>query len=271
MVELSEGGKPAHQWSSSSGSGKSEKVTITLKKDHFFYLLAVAFLVVGFGTGFAVGGGDFDLGQAGGGTPSPSAGQQQQAPPPAPTAAAAGARVQVSIDDDPVLGDADAPVTIIEFSDYQCPFCGRHFQQTYPSLKKDYIDSGKVKLVFRDYPLSFHPEAEPAAMAAECVRKLDASKYFDYHDKVFQNQATMSAASYKTWATELGIDEGEFGGCFDGKETQAEVQADLAAGSAAGVSGTPSFFIGNPDDGYVKLVGAQPYSAFQAAIDAELA
>jgi len=262
-MEQIAGGKPTN-------SPGNEKVTITLRKDHFFYIGMVVLFAIGLFAGNALGGGGFDF-QIGSGNnaPSPSA-QQQQAPNPAP-AAAAGARVDVSVDDDPVLGQADAPVTIIEFSDYQCPFCGRHFEQTYPSLKADYIDTGKAKLVFRDYPLSFHPEAEPAAIAAECVKKLDASKYFEYHDKLFTSQATLSAASYKTWATELGIDADGFGSCFDSKETRSEVQADFAAGSAAGVSGTPSFFIGNPDDGYVKLVGAQPYAAFQAAIDAELA
>lgn len=257
MVELIEGAKPAHH-----SDPSKEKVTITLRKDHFFYIAMIGLFAVGLGSGYALGGGGFDLG-LGDNNPSPS---PSPSPSPAPDA-----RVQVSVDDDPVLGDADAPVTIIEFSDFQCPFCGRHFEQTYPQLLSNYIETGKAKLVFRDFPLSFHPEAEPAAIAAECVDKIDSSKFWEYHDKIFQNQATMSAANYKVWATELGVDGDKFSSCFDSSETKAEVQADTADGSAAGVSGTPTFFIGNDKDGYIRIVGAQPYSVFQQTIDAESA
>lgn len=96
--------------------------------------------------------------------------------------------VDVSVDDDPVVGDSNAPITIIEFSDYECPFCKRAFVQTYPTLKSNYIDSGKAKFVFRDYPLPFHdPVATELAVAANCVRQIsgDDSKYFEYHDMIF--------------------------------------------------------------------------------------
>lgn len=93
---------------------------------------------------------------------------------------------QVSMDDDPVLGNANAPITIIEFSDYECPFCKRFYDQTFGQIKKDYIDTGKVKFIYRDYPLSFHPGAEPAAQAANCAG--EQGKYWEMHDKIFQAQ-----------------------------------------------------------------------------------
>lgn len=168
------------------------------------------------------------------------------------------------VDNDPVMGDATAPVTIVEFSDYQCPFCGRFYEQTLTQLKDEYIKTGKAKLVFRDFPLSFHPEAQKAAEAAECAGK--QGKYWEMHDKLFENQADLSVANEKKWAKELGLNSADFDACLDSGETADEVSADSAAGSSAGVSGTPTFFINGQ-----KVVGAQPFSVIKAAIEAELA
>ena len=119
-------------------------------------------------------------------------------------------------------------------------------------------------MVFRDFPLSFHPEALPAAEAAECAG--DQGKYWEYHDELFKNQQLLSSSLYPQLASQLGLDTAKFQQCLDsGKHTQ-EVQNDFAYGSQAGVSGTPTFFING-----VMLVGAQPYSAFKQVIDAELA
>jgi protein-disulfide isomerase len=182
---------------------------------------------------------------------------------PSAAPAQAAPSVDVSIDDDYILGDKDAPVTIVEFSDYQCPFCGRFYQQTLPQLKSNYIDTGKVRLVFRDFPLSFHPEAEPAAIAANCAG--EQGKYYEFHDKVFENQATMSSGSYKQWAQELGLDLSEFDVCLKDPAQKAEVRKDFQDGGAAGVQGTPAFFVNG------KLVsGAQPYQVFEQLIEAEL-
>ena len=181
----------------------------------------------------------------------------------------AGARVKVSVDNDAVRGDKNAPITIIEFSDYQCPFCGRFFQQTLPQIEDNYIKTGKVKIIYRDFPLSFHPEAQKGAEAAECAG--EQGKYWEMHDKIFANQDAMSIASYKSWASELKLDANKFNSCLDSGKYASEVQKDFDDGSKAGVSGTPTFFIGNDKDGYVTLVGAQPYQAFQQAIEAELA
>lgn len=166
-------------------------------------------------------------------------------------------------DDDAVKGDEDAPVTIVEFSDYECPFCGRWFLQTYPQLKKEYIDTGKVKMVFRDFPLSFHKNAQMASEAAECVRDKGGDKaYWAFHDILFTKQAQLSEANVKTWAKEQGYDVTD---CLAKGTFRKEVLADLADGQAAGVQGTPAFFING------KLIsGAQPFAVFKQAIDAAL-
>ena len=118
-------------------------------------------------------------------------------------------KVTASADDDAVLGNANAPVTIIEFSDYQCPFCGRFWQQTLPLIKSEYIDTGKVKLIFRDFPLtSIHPLAQPASEAAECVRKAAGNSdeaYYEYHGPNFANQASLSVDNLKAWAKTKGF------------------------------------------------------------------
>lgn len=184
---------------------------------------------------------------------------------------------KVSVDDDPVLGNKDAKVTMIEFSDYECPFCKRHFDQVYPDLKKDYIDTGKIKLVFRDYPLPFHdPMATFEAKAADCTREQGGDDaYFKFHDQVFTNTKSNGNGLTKDQvyqiAANLGLNQASFKACADSDKFAAEIKKDITDGSAAGVSGTPTFLIGKSDssgtiDGTI-VVGAQPYSAFQAVID----
>lgn len=175
-----------------------------------------------------------------------------------------GGNVQVSIDDDATRGDEDAKVTIVEFSDYECPFCGRYFQQTYGQLKTDYIDTGKVRYVFRDFPLSFHQNAMPAALAAECIKEKGGDEaYWKMHDKMFENQESLGKDNLKAWAKEIGYD---ISSCMDSEKYKSEIQKDMRDGQEYGVQGTPAFFING------KLIsGAQPYSVFKQAIDAELA
>lgn len=176
-------------------------------------------------------------------------------------------------DDDAVLGESDAPITLIEFTDYQCPFCGRHFEQTYGQIKSEYIDTGKVKLVLRDFPLSFHPHAQKSAEATECAE--DQGKFWEMHDKLFQTQAAWSNLSdaiptFKQYAADLGLNAGEFDSCLDGGTHAQEVKDDMAAGSAAGISGTPGFWILGPDGQTQKVEGAYPYDTFKAAFDSML-
>jgi len=196
--------------------------------------------------------------QAQGAAPPTQVAPPGQAPPQAPT------RLDnVDEDDDPVLGDKNAPVTIVSFEDYQCPFCKRAFDQTFPQLKKEYIDTGKVKYVYRDFPLSFHPQANAAAEASECANEQD--KFWDYHDEIFNNQATLGRDLYIQLAEQLDLDVDQFTQCIDDGKYKQEVQADASYGSQIGVSGTPTFFING-----IKLVGAQPFAAFQQIIEAEL-
>ncbi len=207
-------------------------------------------------------------------TPVAQAPSQPQAPEqaaPQPTSAT------VSTDDDPVLGDKNAPVTMIEFSDYECPFCKRHFDQVYPEIKKAYIDTGKVKLVFRDYPLPFHePMATYEAQAANCAQEQGGdTAYFKLHDEMFKKTASngngLTKDQIKQMADSLGLNGANIITCADSDKYKEEVAKDMADGSTAGVSGTPSFFIGKSDssgiiDGKI-LVGAQPFTAFQQVLD----
>lgn len=171
---------------------------------------------------------------------------------------------EINEDDDPVLGNPNAPVTIVEFSDFECPYCGRFHQQTFPQLFEEYIKTGKVKFVFRDFPLGFHQFAQKASEASECAD--EQGKYWEYHSTIFQNQASLSLENLKLWAKQLGLNEGKFNSCLDSGAMAAEVQNDMTEGSQFGVTGTPAFFINGK-----SISGAQPFDVFKQMIDAELA
>lgn len=168
------------------------------------------------------------------------------------------------------IGAADAPVTIVEFTDFQCPYCVRHFEQTFPQIRADYIDTGKVRYVFMDFPLtSIHPQAPLAAEAARCAGEQDA--YLEMHHELFARQGEWSnrsdaGAIFSGLAEGLGLDTNAFGECLANGRYTAAVQADLEQGERLGVNGTPAFFL----NGHF-LSGAQPYSAFQQAIETLLA
>jgi len=167
------------------------------------------------------------------------------------------------LDDDAVKGDPDAPVTIIEWSDFECPFCARFYDDTLGLIDEQYIKTGKVKLIYRDFPLSFHPNAQKAAEAAECAG--EQGKYWEMHDKLFESGVAGGVSVFKTYAQQLGLDTGKFNSCLDSGAMAAEVQKDMADGAAAGIQGTPGFLVNG------KLVsGAQPFGVFKQVIDAEL-
>lgn len=178
--------------------------------------------------------------------------------------------VTVNIDDDVVLGNNDAPVTIIEFSDYQCPFCRRHFKNTFSEIERDYIKTGKVKYVFRDFPLDFHKQAPKAAEAAHCAG--DQGRYWDMHNKIFDNQSEIQVENLKKYAADIGLDAGSFNSCLDSGKYVSEIEKDTDDGRKIGVSGTPTFFIGksrlnsNEITG-IRIVGARPLSSFKPVID----
>ena len=174
--------------------------------------------------------------------------------------------VDVSEDDDAVLGDKDAPITIIEFSDYECPFCARFYLNTLPQLKREYIDTGKVKLIYRDFPLGFHQNAQKAAEATEIAEELGGGeKFWEMHDKIFENQQAITIEDLVRYAEEIGLNKEKFKELLDTNKYENEVLEDFQDGQKAGVQGTPTFFI----NGQV-LVGAQPFEAFQEIIEQEL-
>ncbi len=166
----------------------------------------------------------------------------------------------------PVLGEADAPITIVEYSDFECPFCQRFFLETYPQLKSEYIDTGVAKIVYKDFPLNFHQMAKPAAIASKCVYTLsDSETFYEYHDLIFNNQNVLSDSNLRSWALDVGISGEDYDSCIVDPEIEAMVDADMAEGTRFGVSGTPSFVINGQ-----LLVGAQPFSAFEQIIESEL-
>lgn len=174
--------------------------------------------------------------------------------------------VNVELGDAPVKGEANAPATIVEFSDYECPFCGKFYTETLPLIQEQYIKTGKVKLVYKDFPLDFHPSAQKAAEAARCVGEQKGDEgYWKMHDLLFENQQTLSVANYKKWARSLGVVGTKFDQCLDEGKYAAAVQADLKYGQKLGVSGTPSFFINGK-----MVTGSQPFEVFKQVIDAEL-
>lgn len=163
-------------------------------------------------------------------------------------------------------GDENAPVVLIEFTDYQCPFCGRHFAQTYPLIEEEYVKTGKIKYVVMDFPLSFHENAQKAAEAARCVGEQKGNDgYFEMHDTLFGNQQDLSIENYKKWAREIGVNGAQFDSCLDDGKYEAAVQADLSYGQSVGVSGTPGFIING-----VEISGALPFENFKQIIDSEL-
>jgi len=186
----------------------------------------------------------------------------------ADTGATPGEKVDVEIGDSPVLGNKSAKVVIVEFTDYECPFCGRHFSETFSQIKKDYIDTGKVLYVLKDFPLiSIHSEAQKAAEAAHCVRdQLKDTGYWKMHDKLFENQQSLSVENEKKWARELGVQGATFDSCLDSGKHAKTVTDSTKYGESLGVSGTPNSFING-----LGLSGAYPYSDFKNIIDSELA
>lgn len=167
----------------------------------------------------------------------------------------------------PVLGDKNAPVTVIEFADFQCPFCKRWFDTVEPELKKEYIDTGKVKMYYRHYAF-LGDESTWAAEASECAN--EQGKFWEYHDYLYENQGgenqgDFSKENLKNFAVQVGVDADQFNSCFDSEKYAQKVKDDLEQGQKAGVQGTPSTFING-----IMIDGAQPYANFKTQIDQEL-
>ena len=198
---------------------------------------------------------------------------QRTAPQPAPVADTLPAE-PVDVTRDHFRGAANAKVAVIEYSDFQCPFCSRYEKETYPQINKDYVDTGKLKYVWRDLPLDMHPNAMKAAVAANCAGV--QGKFWEMHDRLFENQQALAAEDLAKHAEALGLNVGQFQTCLNGDRFDADIKTDMAEAAKAQINGTPSFLIGVVQpNGSVKilkkLVGARPYSDFKAAIDSAIA
>jgi protein-disulfide isomerase len=169
-------------------------------------------------------------------------------------------RVSVATDNARVAGPKNAPVTIVEFADFQCPFCGRT-AATLKELREKYGD--QLRIVFRDFPLAFHQNAAKAAEAASCAN--EQGKFWDMHDKLFANQAKLAVADLRRYAGQIGLNENLFDHCLDSGEFSQKWQADRDEGQRYGITGTPTFFINGR-----MLVGAAQYDIFSGVIDEEL-
>jgi len=169
-------------------------------------------------------------------------------------------RQKIAASDSPTKGAPNAPIELIEFSDFQCPFCQRA-NPTVQQVLNTYGD--RIRFVYRHYPLPNHPNARPAAEAASCAG--EQGKFWPYHDRLFANPSKLSAGDLKQAAAELGLDAAKFNTCVDTHKEQAKVDADLRAGEGAGVDGTPAFFINGR-----MISGAQPFDVFKKVIDEEL-
>jgi protein-disulfide isomerase len=162
-------------------------------------------------------------------------------------------------------GSANSPVVIEEFSDFECPACSYFYENAYPQIMESYVKTGKVRVVFKPFPLtSLHKNSEKAAEAALCAA--EQGKFWEMHDKLFENQDALGVANLKSYAASLGLDQNAFNQCLDSGKMRPIIENNIAEGKARGISATPSFFVNGK-----KIVGAQPFETFQQAIDGELA
>jgi protein-disulfide isomerase len=236
-------------------SQNDDNISFTIKKTYLYVALA---LLVGFGSGLGVA-----KVFLGGAPAAPSStnftlSEQSEAPLSNPSSTL----TELNAADRPYLGPEDAPVTVVEFTDYQCPFCGQHFRETLPRLLSEY--ESEIKYVVFNYPLSsIHPRAQKAAEAAECA--YDQGKFWEYRALLFQNQQDLDVESLKKYARDIGLNAETFTTCVESGDKEQQVLRDYGVGKNQGVNGTPTFFINGK-----KLSGAQPIDAFKALIDATL-
>lgn len=234
--------------SSEGGSITLSKLTIWKTATFVFAaLFIIALLTGGFGIGGSTTGNVVNNGDV-------------QAPGPS-------ADIKVNIGSgDPILGNKDAPIKIVEFSDFQCPFCERAYSGAVAGIKSsEAFKNGDVAIVFKHFPLnSIHPYAQKAAEAAECANK--QGKFWEYHNMLFENQQALDIPSLKNYASKLGLDTGKFNKCLDGGEATAKVNKDSQEAQAAGGQGTPYFVLINKKGDTQAVSGAVPYANFEAAI-----
>ena len=177
----------------------------------------------------------------------------------------------IELSSSPFIGNKNAEIAIIEFSDYQCPYCKRHYSQTFPDIKKNYIDSNKVKYVMKQYPLGFHAKARGASIAALCVEKLKPGQYWKAHEAIFSGETKLATEDYIELAQTVGIKQSKFESCLNDSTVSQQVDSDMQQGESVGVSGTPAFYIGKIVNGEVVngqlITGARPFSSFSSVIN----
>lgn len=244
--------------------------TITFKRSHFYSVLVVLAFAVGILVGYVVWGRGGTTAAAE--VPAQAAAAQQPSGQvaEAPTAQPQFVRYDIPTEGYPSLGPDDAPITIVEFSDYQCPFCSRFHDETYQALLDAY--PGQIRFVYRNLPLSFHQNAQMSAEAALCAG--DQNAYWEMHEVLFANQAslnnpegtTLEQAVYNQYAQELNLDVTTFEGCMTSHKFAQFIEEDMAFSTNLGVQSTPTFFVNG-----LAIVGAQPLSSFQQLIDKEIA
>lgn len=236
--------------------------TITFNRNTFFSILVVVAFAVGLLTGYFIWGNQAaNVANTQPQAEQPS-GQGNEAQAPVATQAPTYVRYDIATEGYPSFGPEDAPITIVEFSDFQCPFCKRFHQETYQALLESY--PGQIRFVYRNLPLtSIHPDAFSAAVASLCAQEQNA--YWEYHDKLFTGDA-LSRDVYMQYAEELNLNAEEFSACLDSGKFDDFIQQDMDFAFNLGVSSTPTFFING-----LAIVGAQPLSSFQTIIDKELA
>ena len=227
------------------------EITIRLRRSH---LWAVAGLLIGIGIGVLIGRATADDPQTVlYGLPA-TQGEGS-------AATSEGKPVRVATSGSPAQGPADAKVTMVEFVDFECPFCGRYARDTLPRLRREYGD--RIRYVSRQFPLDIHPDAAGAARAAECAH--EQGRYWQLHDLLFAHQDALGKRDLAGYARTAGLDMGSYATCLRAPATRARVERDLADGRRYGVTGTPTFFI----NGRV-IRGAQPYAQFKSQLDAAL-
>lgn len=197
--------------------------------------------------------------------PTPAANQQALGPTPPPVVK------DMKAGHLPVLGNKDAKVTVVEFSDFQCPFCEEYFTKINTQVDKEYIKTGKIKFAYRQFPLNtIHPNAQKAAEASECANA--QNKFWEYHDILFKNQNTWApktaddaAGDFTDFAGQIGLDTNQFSSCLTNDEGKKNVDDDIAVATDVQVDATPTFFVNG-----VRVVGAVPFDQLKQTIDAEL-
>lgn len=245
-----------------------EEDVITFKRSHFYLALVPIAFILGLAVGYIIWGRtSTPVAQAPDTQANVEVAQPAQNQPAGEQSAAEATpelrRYDVPLDDDPIIGPADAPITIIEFSDYECPYCRRFHTETFPQLMETF--GNQIRFVYRDFPLtSIHPNAVSAAIAANCAG--EQGMYWEYNQLLFQQEFGLGESAYEKYATQLDLNMGAFKDCLASPAQQEEVLKDQTFATEFGIRSTPTFFING-----IPVVGAQPYEVFRQIIEKELA